>query len=300
LGAVLSGFSLWLVLWLNRRRRKLLDDRPPERSKLLRPPGYSLQQKLEALNDRSDTLLALLIGCGTVLGLFVGGLAGVIAAGTSVPIRELFSVRMSGPLLGLVLFGVGSLLLGAWTLLRLSQLNRELRACRLGLRGEQAVAETLNHRSVLEAGYTSFHDVPGDGNWNIDHVVVGPAGIFVLETKTRSKRKSLNGQEEHKVLFDGRKLQFPWCFDDQAAQQVVRNAEWIKELLRNFGPSDIPIQPIVVVPGWYVETKGKFPILAMNAKYLSLYLTRQSGPFSQGQLMPLIRRIEERCRNLEF
>jgi hypothetical protein len=72
----------------------------------------------------------------------------------------------------------------------------------VGLRGEQAVAEALAQDLIVMAGYRSFHDVPGDGEWNVDHVVVGPAGVFVIETKARSRRKAKINQEEHVVTFD--------------------------------------------------------------------------------------------------
>jgi Nuclease-related domain len=52
-----------------------------------------------------------------------------------------------------------------------------------GERGELRVAEVLEE--LREFGYRPFHDLIGDG-YNIDHVVVGPAGVFAIETKFRS------------------------------------------------------------------------------------------------------------------
>ena len=141
-----------------------------------------------------------------------------------------------------------------------------MRNYRFGLRGEQAVAEELNNRNLISAGYVSFHDVPGDGPWNIDHVVVGPGGIFVLETKTRSRRKAKRDQPEQTVFFDGKMLHFPWCFDSNAVNQVKYNAEWVKNFVAGFGPKDMLVQPVVVVPGWFVEAKGNYPVKAMPAE----------------------------------
>ena len=39
-------------------------------------------------------------------------------------------------------------------------------------------------------GYAVFHDIPGDG-FNVDHALIGPAGIFAIETKTRAKPADL-------------------------------------------------------------------------------------------------------------
>jgi hypothetical protein len=32
------------------------------------------------------------------------------------------------------------------------------------------------------------------------------------------------------------------------------------------------VQPVIVVPGWWVEAKGNYPVKVMNAKYLVGYL----------------------------
>ena len=52
-----------------------------------------------------------------------------------------------------------------------------------GERGELTVAESLEQLRTI--GYRPIHDIVGKG-FNIDHVLVGPAGVFVIETKFRS------------------------------------------------------------------------------------------------------------------
>lgn len=50
-----------------------------------------------------------------------------------------------------------------------------------GLEGENIVLEQLN---TLPENYFVFHDVKLPGGYgNIDHIVVGPTGLFVIETK---------------------------------------------------------------------------------------------------------------------
>jgi len=114
----------------------------------------------------------------------------------------------------------------------------------------------------------TFHDLPGDGAWNIDHVVVGPGGVFVLETKTRPRRPPTRDQEDQKVMFDGQTLQFPWCYDPDAAKQAERNAKWVSKFISDFAPQGIAVQPVIVVPGWFVESLGNYHVKAMNATYL--------------------------------
>lgn len=49
-----------------------------------------------------------------------------------------------------------------------------------GARGEESVAVLL---AALPRGFHVFHDVPCGSAGGIDHVVVGPNGVFVIETK---------------------------------------------------------------------------------------------------------------------
>lgn len=58
---------------------------------------------------------------------------------------------------------------------------------RLGAEGERATARAL--RTLVTSGWVLINDVQRDRG-NIDHILVGPAGVFVLETKNLSGRVS--------------------------------------------------------------------------------------------------------------
>ncbi len=62
-----------------------------------------------------------------------------------------------------------------------------------GLEGENIVLEKLN---TLPKNYFVFHDVELPGGYgNIDHIVVGPTGLFVIETKNYSGKYRINGNQ---------------------------------------------------------------------------------------------------------
>ena len=67
-----------------------------------------------------------------------------------------------------------------------------------GARGEETVAALL---ASLPADYHVFHDVACGAAGGIDHVVVGPKGLFVIETKCWSGKVTLEGGA---VFFNGR------------------------------------------------------------------------------------------------
>src|SRR4051812_33261348 len=62
-----------------------------------------------------------------------------------------------------------------------------------GVQGEESTARILG---VLSAeGWRVFHDVrwPGRAQANIDHVLVGPGGVFVVDTKSWSGHIDVKG-----------------------------------------------------------------------------------------------------------
>jgi len=138
--------------------------------------------------------------------------------------------------------------------------------------------------------------------------IVGPGGIFVVETKTKPRRKPTRPQPDHEVHFNGQTLHFPWCYDYKATQQAIRNTEWVQRFIEGFGPKAIKAQPIIVVPGWFVKVDGDYEVKAMNAKYLaSNFIPSLPKRFSPDDLKPIVRRLkpivrrfDERCRDLEF
>lgn len=304
---ILAGVALVVAIyigfrWLERSRRSARNERPPQQTKLLRSPGHSILRRLDELNDKWTTAVTNALLSGLVFGLAFSTLypllVGLILG--RITVSTLFAQPKSSAVFYLAITLLVSVVFLIRELARALKIDTEIRNCRFGLRGEQAVAEALSGSPVAAAGYVTFHDVPGDGPWNIDHVVVGPGGVFVLETKARPRRKSIRDQKEHVVVFDGKTLRFPWCEDSKAALQAERNAQWVKQYLADFAPKDLEVQPVVVLPGWFVENLGKYPIKAMNATYLASYIANSQQLFTQEQLRPLLRRLDERCRDQEF
>ncbi|MBE7502283.1 MAG: NERD domain-containing protein [Verrucomicrobiales bacterium] len=301
-GPVFVGLG-GLLYWWDQRRRHGLHERPPQQEKLLRPAGHSSMVRLDALWDRFLGVTVLGAGAGMILGIAIPPCASLLY---SLLVGRLsYAALQASPgypfVISTYLFTVAALLIFIPQVFRLRSLLKEQRSYRLGLRGEQAVAEALASPGVTQPGYVAFHDVPGSGDWNVDHVVVGPGGVFVLETKTRVRRKSTNGLLDHEVAFDGRTLRFPWGYDSAAVEQVRRNAEWVREFLTGFGPKDLVIQPVIVVPGWFVRVDGCYPVKVMNARYLAeAYLPSAVRRFSRDQLEAVMRRLDDHCRTVEF
>jgi hypothetical protein len=154
------------------------EKRSPLRQKPLRNPGESLQV------ERQNLLVEEFLPCvalATVVALFAA----------YEWIRWSFALPPQ-PLLVTTL----ALLLTGYAAYQFVTLRKRLKALKLGLEGEKAVGQYLE--DLRSQGCRVFHDIVGNG-FNIDHVVVSPHGIFVIETKTYSKPR----RREARVEFDG-------------------------------------------------------------------------------------------------
>ena len=85
------------------------------------------------------------------------------------------------PELGLSQVGILILLVAAATAILLAWGDRRLGHFLKGAKGEEWVAHEL---AFLSSDYTVFNGLRlGGGKQNFDHIIVGPAGLFVVETK---------------------------------------------------------------------------------------------------------------------
>ena len=173
---------------------------------------------------------------------------------------------------------------------------------RLGMLGEQVVGQILDRLS--SDTIRVFHDLeviePGKKPWNVDHVVLTPAGVFAIETKARRKPKDTapDAQQGHRITFDGQQLIFPapMLADRHGLDQAQRNANWLADKLTALNGTPIQVSPVLVFPGWWIDAKGKGPVSVLNPKALQGYLAGRKPVLSQAQVRAINAQLEERCR----
>jgi hypothetical protein len=289
---LLAAFAPFLVLFFAifwDRRQQKHTEKPPQSEKLLRPPGFSLSLRLEKISDKFMDLIlvAMMFSAAGGGGAFVFA----ILLGEHAPFSYLIiPFLIAGIFIGICL----------WVTLRAFNLFREGRNIRLGISGEQAVAESLNE--AADCGFRAFHDLPAEETWNIDHVAVGSRGVFLIETKACRRRGSKNGQAAHEIIFDGEFLQFPFFRTNKPIEQAKRNAKWLSNYLRNKTGEPVEVFPLVVLPGWFIKNteKGNFGVNVMNANYLPGFLRRQAENIEPAQVRRIITALDEKCRTVEF
>jgi len=140
---------------------------------------------------------------------------------------------------------VAFILIAIWKFKKAIAVGRQLR---LGAIGEEAVGQFLDEK-LRPMGCQVFHDVLGD-EFNVDHIVVGPTGLFAIETKTCSK--PVRGACI--VKYDGQNVTVNGSKPDRdPVVQAKSEARWVSDLLEQSTGRRFPVQPIVLYPGWYVE-----------------------------------------------
>lgn len=146
-----------------------------------------------------------------------------------------------------------------------------MRALRLGLEGERVVGQYLE--GLRAKGCSVFHDIVGP-TFNIDHVVIGPAGVFTIETKTW--RKPARG--DARIRFDGETL----VAGNRAPErdpivQARAQASWLRQMLSESTGKAFETWPVVLFPGWYVDqAPGSLQRLwVLEPKALPAFLDRE-------------------------
>ncbi|HWQ91026.1 MAG TPA: nuclease-related domain-containing protein [Clostridia bacterium] len=180
----------------------------------------------EAVRRRRRLLSLALAGIGA-LGVLWG-----LTVGLALP-RGQLSVWFVLGNSGVALLGIAAI--GKWTLPKLDEIERGRLSMKRGAQGEGCVAAELER---LPAAFRVFHDVPTPSG-NLDHVVVGPTGVFVLDAKNWRGIVSPDGKGE--LLLNGKAL------DKAYVRQFVGRVMGVREQVKVLAPGMDPYFKAVFV-----------------------------------------------------
>jgi len=150
----------------------------------------------------------------------------------------------------------------AFTAWRYKSMRLEIGRRQQGIRGERIVGQLLEDLRSL--GCKVYHDVVEDG-YNIDHVIIGPHGVFAVETKALSKPR--RGQSI--VRFDGETVTVGGYQPDRdPVVQANASARRIRHILRERTGQEPRVTPVLLYVGWFVETYARdTSVIVMNQDY---------------------------------
>ncbi len=275
----LAGAVLGLIHWKDRKKRL------PFTQKILRPPGESLRLRLIELDEKlNDCFVRLFLSAYSPLVM-----AGLVAMQGVRP--------TAGVWIALVTIAV---IASIWSAFRLWKLIKLRRRIRLGFEGERHVGEALNQ--LMLVGYRVFHDFlitdKPRSIRNIDHIAIGPNGVFAVETKTPRKLKGENGAT---VTVLDHALHYPWGVDRRDLEQAQEEAKWLSEWLSKMSPQPVRVGSILVLPGWFVDRRAKPSVTVLSGSEVAVNIPKLNGAalnhFEIGRLAAI---IEDRNRNIEY
>lgn len=284
LAAILGPALIGVWLLLRRKRQAREERRSPLIKNLLRPAGHRLREQLEdkRLDVVFDVVLLMFVPAAMLAMLF----ANTILAG-----------KMPSDTV-LAILSIGVLAFSSYqvrTLLRRSALIDQLR---LGLDAELAVGQELDQ--LMRQGAVTFHDLPAD-KFNIDHVVIARQGVFAVETKGYRKPNRKGGTDDATVVYDGMALRFPEWASDRPISQAQRQARWLGEWLSSATGERTEVTPVLALPGWFVERKGRGAVMVLNGPDLQKHLlkARDAHPLTTEQMARVTHQVEQRCRDVK-
>lgn len=251
---------------------------------LLRLPGHSLAQQIRDLDEKLTSYLFLLF------------LLSIIFTNTIISTSLVQKQFTTSSIFLFCFIGMLALLFFIFKIVqRLSQREK----LRLGYFGELVTAEALS--KLMPEGNYVFHDFPAD-NFNIDHIVVGPAGVFAIETKARSKVLSGDNKQAAKATYNGREIEFSNFKDTKYLEQAKRQAKWLSGWLKNSTGESVKVFPVICLPGFFVENKsapnGTF---VTNPKQLkNVIRSNNSKILDDKKIHQIVHQLDQKCRDVEI
>lgn len=271
---------LYLLIFKWRRREK----RSPICRDILRGPGESLRLRLAMLDDQLNDQIFNLIFVPVIASIFT--LAPTLARGGTPSTGNYLS------------FIIAYLILLPVPLIKFTRIIPKRANCQLGLDAELAVGRELNQ--IMREGFYVFHDFPEEHN-NIDHVVVGPSGVFAVETKGRPKPDKGRGSDDAKVLFNGDAFVFPdnvkeTEYISQARKQAASLSKWLSSAVGE----PVKVKAALALPGWYIKwqkSKDLIILFGKSENYANALKGREV--LSATTIQRIVHQLESKCRDVE-
>jgi len=274
----LSVFSVLLMIKVY--DKSIQHKKSPLNIDLLRSPGESLQKEIhEITHDLLSKLSLFMLFMVLLYMVFIFHAA---------------HVGYQLPILYIECYMVLAVLASIYTCFFMYRKLKKRNLLQLGLECEVAVGQDL--QSLLARGFKVYHDFQAT-DFNIDHIVVGPTGVFSIETKGRSKsRKAEN--DNWKVSVDDAQLKFPYWTETKPLEQAHRQAKWLNAWLKKSTGENIAVKAVLALPGWFVERTGRVNTLIYNGKNPES-IVKGKNVLTEKQIAVIAFQIEQRCVKLK-
>ncbi len=204
-----------------------------------------------------------------------------------------FSGKAAGRLdiIYLVCLLAGFLLYGANKLRRLDAKRKRLQRVYTGI---QVVAQEINR--LMASGYHVYHDFPS-GRFHIDHIVVGPTGVFAIRSRIPSCLDRAAQDRPYPVSASGKALTAENASDSTTIRSTVFHAAWLANWLLTAAGDAVRVQPLLTLPGFRFEFADSPEIMAVDpARIAGAVRTARANPLGIEAIQRLCNEIERKYR----
>ena len=154
--------------------------------------------------------------------------------------------------------------------LKLRKYKRDIINLKQGIKGERYVGQILE--GLRADGYQVFHDIVAE-SFNLDHVIIGPAGIFVIETKTWGNKAEIGSAK-----YDGKTLYLNnHPVPRNPIMQSLGSARWLSDTLRKSTGTQFRVKPLIALPSKFIKSEvnkvlEKEGVYMLNPKNIKAFL----------------------------
>ena len=132
------------------------------------------------------------------------------------------------------------------------------------------------------------------GGVNVDHVVVGPGGVFAIETKAFSifgSGVACVGKDS--MLQLGGKSAFKDPF-----KQTRHSAALVSEELKRWTQRGLWVQPVLVLPGWRIDSpKSETTVFLLNEDSIPEFFRSRERVLTNEQIRDICSHLDRSARS---
>ena len=159
----------------------------------------------------------------------------------------------------------------------------------------RSLKAALTH--ICAKGYVLFEGVADPRGWLVGSVIAGPTGIFCLVSRYIPRGHDLSEKLEHlsdsSLHLAGREIMA------DPLTQARRAAASLYEMLATAGLETVPVQAIVVFPGWTIERADDFSdreIIVANEQSLESEIRQSATRIEPRQVIAVSLLLEKAAR----
>lgn len=191
----------------------------------------------------------------------------------------------------LVMFYAGGVVLWCLAIIRWRLAMRRYEEIRWHISALKMVDEAV--APLIQRGHIIFRDFITDG-LSVDHLIVGPKGVFALQTLVRPVLGKPGQLQDTMVTYDGRTLFFPNEKEQLSVEQATRCAEEISDWLSERLDNPVAARAIVALPGWQIKRISAEGISVINPNQMeALFQYIKPRPLAGPVIQQIVRQVEQ-------